>query len=169
VDAFERESVQRNQGIANFIDISRSSVRVRSTAAAEYLLNHFWRADEVVSVLLEIAHAANRFYRISIKYEGLFKTLMRFSSIQRILPEKGRRDAVISYYENLKLIDRCKRYPLFWLQYAIGALVIGDLGRASRYFETSYSLAEEREWDPFQIDNHYARYLLVRAAEESPL
>jgi uncharacterized protein YktA (UPF0223 family) len=168
VDAFTRESVQRNEGIGSFIDISRSSVRVRSTAAAEYLLNHFWQADEVVSVLLEIASAADRFYRISIKYEQLFRTMMRFSSIQSILPEKGRRDAVIYYYENLKRIDRCKRYPLFWLQYAIGALVIGDLMRASRYFETAYSLAEERRWDTFQIDNHYARYLLVRAATEAP-
>ena len=168
VDAFTRERVQLNEGLASFIDLSRSSVRVRSTPAAEYLLNHFWKADEVVSVLLEIAFAADRFYRISIKYEQLFKTMMRFSSIQSILPEKGRRDAVIYYYENLKRIDRCKRFPLFWLQYAIGALVIGDLMRASKYFETAYSLAEERQWDTFQIDNHFARYLLVRATTEAP-
>jgi hypothetical protein len=167
VDAFERDSVQNNAGLANFIDISRFDVRVRSTAAAEYLLNHFWKADEVVSVLLEIAHAADRLYRVSIKYESLFKALMKFSSVQHALPEKGKRDAVVTYYESLKLIDRCKRYPLFWLQYAIGALVVGDLTRASKYFDTSYSLAQTKGWDTFQIDNHYARYLLVRAAEEA--
>jgi hypothetical protein len=42
------------------------------------------------------------------------------------------------------------------------------LDRAKRYFATSYSLAEERRWDTFQIDNHYARYLLVRATEDAP-
>ena len=169
VDIFDSDSVQCNKGLLSFIDVSRSSIRVRSTVSAEYLLNHFWQADTVVSILLEIAHAADKYYHISIKYENLFKTLMKFSSIVRILPEKGRREAVISYYENLKLFDRCKRFTLFWLQYAIGALVIGDLDRSKRYFDTSYSFAEKNKWDTYQIDNHYARYLLVRAAEKAPL
>jgi hypothetical protein len=168
VDALERRGVHENRGIAQFIDISRSSVLVRSSAAAEYLLNHFWSAADVAEVLLEMAKAANRLYNVSIRYEGLFKSLMRFSSIQQILPESGRRHAVVTYYEKLKLMDRCSRNPLFWLQYAIGSLVTGDLIRASKYFDTSYSLAERMDWDTFQIDNHYARYLLVRASEDAP-
>lgn len=168
VDALDRESVRNNQGLANFIDISRSSVRVRSTASAEYLLRNFWTAAEIVSVLIEVARVADKLYGISIMYEGMFKSLMRFSSLQIVLPEKGKREAVIGYYETLKLFGRCQRVTLFWLQYAIGALVIGDLERARRYFDTSYALAERDGWDTFQIDNHYARYLLVRAAEEAP-
>lgn len=169
VDVFDSEVVKRNKGLSSFIDISRSSIRVRSTVSAEYLLNHFWQADTVVSIVLEVVHAADKYHHISIKYENLFKRLLRFSSIIRLLPEKGRREAVISYYENLKLLNRCKRNPLFWLQYAIGALVVGDLDRSKKYFDTSYSYAEKDKWDTYQIDNHYARYLLVRAAEEAPL
>lgn len=168
LEAVQRDSVRRNTGISSFIDLSRSSIRVRSTAAAEYLLTSFWRADVVAKVLLEMARSADQLYNISLKYETLFKTLMRFASLQLVLPEEGRRDAVIFYYENLKLLARCQRSPLFWLQYAIGALVLGDLQRSGTYFDTSYSLAERLGWDTFQIDNHYARYLLVQAAEKAP-
>lgn len=167
VDVLSQKSVKNNKGLANFVDLSRSTVRVRSSAAAEYLLTNFWDAHKIVSVLLEIAQAADRFFHISIRYESLFQTLVRFGNIQNTLPEAGRRDAVISYYENLKLVQRCKTYPLFWLQYAIGALVIGELKRSERYFDTAYSLAEKRGWDKFQIDNHFARYLLVKAAEDA--
>jgi len=169
VDAFERESVQKNTGLRNFVDLNRSSVRVRSTAASKYLLNNFWKADEVVSVLIELSKTANNLSRLSDRYRTLFTTLKRFSSIQQVLPDQGKRDAVITYYENIKLIDNCKRDPLFWLQYAIGTLVIEDLQRADRYFDTAYSLADKRDsFDTYQIDNHYARFLLVRATTDAP-
>ena len=38
------------------------------------------------------------------------------------------------------------------------------LDRAEAYFETAYSYAEQGEYGTFQIDNHYARFLLVKAA-----
>ena len=43
--------------------------------------------------------------------------------------------------------------------------MIDELFRARKYFETSYSLAKDRDWDTFQIDNHFARYLLLEAVE----
>jgi hypothetical protein len=51
------------------------------------------------------------------------------------------------------------------LQYAIGCLVGGDLKRAKTYFDTAYSLADNRNFDTFQIDNHFARYLLVATSQ----
>ena len=40
--------------------------------------------------------------------------------------------------------------------------------RAKTYFDTSYSLADNRDFDTFQIDNHFARYLLI-ATNQSDL
>ncbi len=90
---------------------------------------------------------------------------MKFSGLQLLLPEQGKAGAVITYYEALKNLEGSKSNPLFWLQYAIACLVIEDLTRAKKYFDTSYSLAEERGWDTFQIDNHFARFLLVQAVQ----
>ena len=64
-------------------------------------------------------------------------------------------------------MDHTKTQPLFWLQYAIACLVIDEFERAEKYFETAYSLAGKREyWDAYQIDNHFARFLLMRAIHQ---
>jgi hypothetical protein len=82
-----------------------------------------------------------------------------------VLPEEGRRASVIRYYESIKNLRGCQTHPLFWLQYAIACLAIEDLDRAGRYFQTAYSLAKDQGWDTFQIDNHFARYLLSIAVD----
>jgi hypothetical protein len=61
-------------------------------------------------------------------------------------------------------MDSAKTNPLFWLQYAIAALVTEDFNRAGKYFDAAYSFAENRDYyDAYQIDNHYARFLLLKA------
>jgi hypothetical protein len=88
---------------------------------------------------------------------------MKFSNLQMILPEDGRGAAVVKYFEATKNLDFCKKYPLFWLQYAIACLAFDDLFRAKKYFETAYSYSDLRHWDTYQIDNHFARFLLKEA------
>ena len=149
-----------------FVSFNYYAVLVRSPIAAEYVLRFFSDSGTVVPVLTRIAERIEKGAKFSQRYEDLFKSLMRFSSVQFLLPEQGRRNAVIRYYESLKNLDSCRRYPLFWLQYAIASLVIEDLPRAKTYFDTAYSLAAKRRWDTFQIDNHFARYLMVQAVRD---
>ncbi|MGB6474112.1 MAG: hypothetical protein WBF04_08515 [Candidatus Sulfotelmatobacter sp.] len=67
-------------------------------------------------------------------------------------------------YESVKHLPHCSRSPLFWLQYAIAALVSQDFDRAKSYFDSAYSFADDMyAYDSFQIDNHYARFLIERA------
>ncbi len=56
-----------------------------------------------------------------------------------------------------------RKNPLFWLQYAIACTVFEEFDPADKYFDTAYALAETKEFNAFQIDNHYARFLLMRA------
>lgn len=91
---------------------------------------------------------------------------MKFSNVQQILPEGGRKAGVMKYYESIKTLRKCKTNPLFWLQYAIASIVIEDFYRAQKYFDSAYAYAEKRSWDTFQIDNHFARYLLLLAIAE---
>jgi hypothetical protein len=70
---------------------------------------------------------------------------------------------MIRYYESIKNLGGCKRNPLFWLQYAIACLFFSDLERAETYFDTAYSFARDRNYDTYQIDNHYARFLLIKS------
>jgi hypothetical protein len=105
---------------------------------------------------------------VSDYYFGLLRELMRFGRLQYLLPESGRRQGIVRYYESIKGLNACRRHPLFWLQYAIACLTMNDLDRAEAYFNTSYSLAENMSsFDTYQIDNHYARFLLVTAIENN--
>jgi hypothetical protein len=91
---------------------------------------------------------------------------MRFGNAQNFFPEEVSKNFVIRYYEAMKELSQCKRYPLFWLQYAIACLFAHDFDRAGTYFASAYSFAKQSNFRTFQIDNHYARYLLLRSIHD---
>lgn len=157
---------RQNPGIRQLIDFDKWEVRVRSSVLSEYSLRST-DAAELVPVLTKLTRHAGKAAKAIPRFANLFAELVKFSTIQRVLPEAGRMEGTVKYYENVKDLPRAQRNPLFWLQYAIGCLVGGDLKRAKTYFDTSYSLANNRDFDTFQIDNHFARYLLVATNESN--
>lgn len=156
---------RRNTAVAQLVNFSKGEISVRSAIAAEFILRKVADANVVVPVLTRIARKADAAANASAEYRAMVRTLMRFNSLQAILPERERRGATIKYYESIKSLSSCDRNPHFWLQYAIASLVYGDLDRAERYFQTAYSLARGRSYDTYQIDNHYARYVLTAVIE----
>ncbi len=154
---------RRNGTINELIDFSTNSISIRSPILAEYFLRNLTSAGYIIDTLIIIAQKVDKASRYSLQYRSLSRDLMRFHSLQLILPDEGKKAAVIKYYESIKNLYNCKNNPLFWLQYAIASLVIEDIFRAKKYFDTAYSLAEARDWDTFQIDNHFARFLLLES------
>jgi hypothetical protein len=144
-------------------------VTARSPIGAEHLIRTCVDLGTIVSVLTKMTERIAAGAEFSKRYYDIFVSLMRFNSLQLLLPEEGRRNAVIHYYESIKNLDKCKFNPLFWLQYAISSLVNDDLERAKMYFDTAYSIALKKSWDTFQIDNHFARYLLRQAGQDIPV
>ena len=153
---------RRNPTIRQLLDFESSEFHVRSSVAAQFILQRVTNPNTTVDVLVEMARIADRNSAMQ-DYQSLFQMIMRFSRVQRLLPEKGMRPAVLSYYEQIKSLKGARQHPLFWLQYAIASLVLEDFERAGRYFDTAYSHAKSRDYNTFQIDNHFARYLLARA------
>lgn len=161
---FHRESVLRQ-----FMDFTLNEVSMKSPVTAHYILTNVADASMTVFILTEMTKRAHTNAGVSPQYDSMLRNLMKFSNVQMMLPETGKAGAVITYYESIKNLYRCKESPLFWLQYAIACLAIGDLYRSNRYFDTAYSLAGKHWFDTFQIDNHYARYLLVEAVDKLEL
>ncbi len=148
------------------VSFNSNDVVVRSPIIAKHILSNFTETGTLIEVLTIMAEKIEKGKGISALYEDILKSLMRFSSLQIILPEQGRRAAVIKYYESIKNLRSCQSNPLFWLQYAIASLVIEDISRAQFYFETAYSLAAKKNWDTFQIDNHFSRFLMIQAIHD---
>jgi hypothetical protein len=154
---------RRDPLVSNFIDFSQNEILLKSPIAAQYVLKQIADPAFVVSVLTKLAKRADTVAFMSRRYQRMLSNLMIFSNLQLVLPQDGRARAVISYYESIKDLRHCRESPLFWLQYAIACLVIEDLDRSGRYFDTSYSFAYKQSFNTYQIDNHYARFLLVQA------
>jgi len=159
-------SFRKDPVVKELVNFNYYAVLVRSPVAAEYLVKTTVDSATIIAVLIRMVKRIGEASSGSPRHQDIFRSLMRFSSIQLLLPLEGRGDAIIAYYESIKNLAKCKFNPLFWLQYAIAALVLNELGRAKAYFDTSYSLARKKGWDAFQIDNHFARFLLTQAIEE---
>ena len=156
---------KKNEAVIEFFDFQAEEIRLRSATAAQFILKNVADVNLTVNTLIVMAKAIDKAGKYSDAHRSLLRALMRFSTLQNLLPERQRRPATIRYYEGIKNLFGCQRNPQFWLQYAIACLTLGELDRAEKYFATAYSFASSRNFDTFQIDNHFARFLLVRAVE----
>ena len=155
---------RRDPVITELIDFSNNEVRLKSAVAGQFIIHRIVDPNVTLKILIALARAADKAAHASSYYYSILKALMRHGNLQALLPEKDRQRPILTYYESIKGLSQAKTQPLFWLQYAIACLFLEKYERAEKYFKTAYSFAEAREyWDSFQIDNHYARFVLVRA------
>ena len=155
---------KRDSAIREMIDFNSGEVRLRSSVAGEFILKRIADPNATVQTLISLAKAAHKLKAVSLYYSDMLRVLSRFGNLQTLLPEAGRGKAILHYYETIKVFDFYQTNPLFWLQYAIACLFFEDFDRADKYFDAAYSFAKKMQsYDSYQIDNHYARYLLMRA------
>lgn len=115
-------------------------------------------------IILCIAKFAYRMRHIYF-YEMLSTSSMRYSILQRILPNEAFLSNTTLFYTELRNIGGLGDFPLFWLQFAIANLNQKKFPIAKTYLETAYQLARSNNFNEYQIDNQYAKLLLV--ADES--
>jgi len=159
---------QRDGCITEFIDFRSGEVLSRSSVAAQFLLRHVADPKITVDVLARMAASLDKKHSLYRAYSGTIRSFVQFSQLETVLPNRSieqLRDATFSYYEQIKNLDYCRENPQFWLQYAIAATVFRDLERAQSYFDSAYSFADNKPfpYDTSKIDNHYARFLLMKA------
>lgn len=165
LDLISSSRFRNHPTVRQLLDFNSYDAKVKSSVVAQFVLKSAigWN---LIPILLKLATHASKAARGVPRYMNLLTEMLRYSNLQRIIPEVGRREAAIRYYEGVKTLPQTQRNPLFWLQYAIACLVEGDIGRAKIYFDTAYSFASKSEWfDTYQIDNHFARFLLVEATD----
>jgi hypothetical protein len=156
--------------IRQIIDFVAGEIRVRSSVTSQFILKTVVDPNATLEVLVSLAKTADKLANVSTQSLDLLKSLSRFSNLQSFLPEKGKRGAILRFYESCKGLPHCQSHPLFWLQYAIACTTLEEFVRAEKYFETAYSFADKRStYDSFQIDNHYARFLITRVIHSQEL
>lgn len=155
---------KRDPAIGEVVDFKSGQVKLRSPVVGQFILKRIADPNITVKALISLARSTHKIAAESRYYFDLLRAFARFTNLQSLLPETGRMNACLHYYETIKTLEFYQTDPLFWLQYAMACLVFEDFDRARKYFEAAYSYAKKRgSFDSYQIDNHYARFLLMRA------
>lgn len=156
--------IKRSKNCGDFLDIERGEIAVKSSIIAKELMmkTDVFAKDEVFQVLISVMQKLDNLYLGSEKYKNAMINLVSCSYISYVFGYQMDSGRLIEYYEKAKELKFCKKNLFFWEQYAIVCVNINQFDRAERYFKTAYSLAKQRgrTFSAYQIDNHFARYLL---------
>lgn len=149
-----------------FPSVNSKIVSKSSLYARNMLKNHF-SAIYTVNKLLDIAEKFQHLRNNSTVEAYIYKSLLKFSFIERVLPSTNKINMLIRYYEQLKSrIERLDKTPHFWLQYAMARIAIDDFHNAQNYLETAYAKIYEG-YDTSYLDAQQSRLWLILAQKET--
>jgi tetratricopeptide (TPR) repeat protein len=160
-DAYSAVRECNDSAIDEFMPRNRAQIVARSPVMTEVILRDIVPDLILINNLVSTLRNLHARQRASNYYRKIYHRLMRFSFVESLLTERERPQKLIRFYEAVRQTGFESDNPQFWLQYAIARMSFEDYEKAEGYFDTAYSLANKREWyDTYQIDNHYARFLL---------
>lgn len=158
---------KRNPLARELLSLRGGGVIPRSSVVAKYGLISSADSKALVDRLIKMTTNAHDRGENSQFFHGIYKDLVNFSVLQAMLPEKGKRDSLIRFYEAVKNLRAAKNHPHFWLQYAIARLASDrpdDLRAAKLFLDTAYAHAQVRaNYHTRHMDNVKARYLIQHA------
>lgn len=164
---------RRNEYAIQILDISNGRLVPRSSILAHYGLTNFADTKFLVDQLISIAKRAHDLASSDSIYFNIYVSLVNFSVIQAMIPESGKRDGLIRFYEGLKNLRLAVTHPHFWLQYALARLAYDqqeDLIKAKLYLDAAFSHARARPGYHLQhMENVLARYLLKSGKVETDI
>jgi hypothetical protein len=158
-------AVRANPAAQEMIGMTSSEIVVKSSIFSRFILSHLPSGRMLIGTLKTMLVRAAELGREARVFRDLERDLMRFSTIEGIMPTGQRREVLINYYETIKNMSPCAGNPLYWLQYAIARLSLKDYAKARNFLDQAYGLARKRTgFSTYQIDNQCARYLLEECA-----
>lgn len=94
-------------------------------------------------------------------YDKISSLSMRYSFLQNALPNENFLSNSTAFYMELRTVGGLGSFPLFWLQFAIAKLNYRDFVTAKQYLKSAYQMAERTNFNTYQIDNQYAKLMLM--------
>lgn len=165
-DLFKMGKYQSDVILAEFIDFFAGRVTVRSPTFARSVLKEAISDNLIIDILPTLVSRLDRLSEQNSVYGETIKALMRFGVIEGVLSENDKEAKLVSYYEAIRASGVGLNNPQFWLQYAIACMSFKDYVHADEHFRTAFGAASRRGgYDPYQIENQYARFLLESRTE----
>lgn len=163
-------NLTRNNNFNNLFHIDVNGINAKSSLFCLSLIVNYFSPSYVTNELQKVAKKFNRYASRDSDQDKLFKSVLRFSFVERLLSDANKKANLKSYYEGLKIsVSWLKDDPHFWLQYAMANITFKEYPNAQRYLKQSYSIAANRydsRYDTSNIDTQQARLLILIAMEE---
>lgn len=164
-DAIFSPNLRSEEGFKQIFRIESGRVSTKSSLFAISMLRNQFKGTYIVDRLLEVITSfVGR--DVAPEKERVFKELLRFSNVERLLPDGPTKKAnLLRYYEELKRrADWLKKDPHFWLQYAMTQMQYQDYVKAQTFLDQAYALARSKHnYHTIQIDTQQARMWLEQS------
>ena len=162
VDLLRQARLKKDQTTREYVDFTSGKVRVKSSILSQYILKEIIDYDISLKYLIKAIRACETGRRENRLLHEVQKEFMKFSFIDKIFARTKNTNHYVQFYDGLRTLPSMSRNPQFWLQYAIARIEHSEYKSADILFRTAYSLAKSLpNYNTFQIDNHFARFLLV--------
>ena len=168
-DAIYSSELRTNENFKQMFQIKGTKIIAKSSIFAVALISQQFQATYIVDQLLKIVAKIDDGLP---DLKDIQKSLLRFSVVERLLPDKQRMQNLVRYYEHLKReISWLKGDPHFWLQYGMAQLTYKHFPKAHGYFDLAYALAKQKiNYHTDHLDTQQARLFLMQtiAVDELP-
>lgn len=162
VESLNSPKFKKDAAVQELVNFKAGRIIPKSSLVSQILILELFSTTTVIDVLVNVAKHLNENCTEKVARQ-MMRRLMTFTNLQQVLNpnDASYKYDLLRYYEALKVLPLCKSNPHFWLQYAIVKLSEYDYGMAKHFFEAAYSFAASlKNFDTYQIDNHYARFVL---------
>lgn len=160
-DAIYSAELRQNSSFRELFKVDGGRITTKSSPFAVALVRHQFPPTYIIERLLRVVEAFDS--RNSLpEVSRVYKELLRFSVVERLLPSANKKGTLLRYYEELKrrspwLVND----PHFWLQYAMTYMQFEEHQKAQSLLDQAYSLARNRvNYHTNHIDTQQARLFL---------
>ena len=168
-DEIYSSKLRDNYEFCQLFSIKNGEIISKSSVLSGMLLRDYFSPSYVINRLLDVVEKFEKRKSNSYQEGWIFKSLMRFSVVERMLQDNNKkRDNLKRYYHDLKLRVPWLQYePHYWLQYAMSKIMFEEYDEADANLAHAYSLAKnKREYYVSYIDTQKAHVLLKRSTDE---
>lgn len=165
-DAFAEISKFREVASDLFM-FSGEDIQAHSAVFSDYIIGNLFEPEDISETLLSIIVESVR-RKNERRYRAIMSKMMQISTIKSILRSSPDVDEIsVQLFEKLYRDIDVNAEPLFWLQYSILMMDVGEMVTAEKFIDTAYSRAKSISgFRTFQIDTHALRLYLILEQEE---
>lgn len=168
-DAIYSASLHREAGFRQLFRMIGNDIKPKSSLFSFFLLKNSFQASYIIQKLLSIAKKYGAKSGNVHEEQEIFKSLLRFSFIERILPDAAKKANIRKYYEQLKIQVKWLQYdPHYWLQYAMSVVPEKEYPKAQQFLDQAYALAKKKpNYHTNHLDTQQGRLYLIQATQSA--